>query len=752
MRKNLLLIAFTLFQFLLTAAPVDLQTATTAAENFFRLGRQIEGATVTALTAANTEDQPSYYIFNLDKKSGFVIIAGDDRFEPILGYSLESQFTTLELPANVAAWLEGLKDEMNYYLNANVSPDAVTTQRWGDLLKGTMVPMMAEAGVAALVQSKWAQSGVFNKKCPIANGQRALTGCVATAMAQIMRYWKYPATGNGSYSYTQSPYGSISANFGATTYDWNAMPLIPNASGTYDAMATLLFHAGVGAKMNYGPQSSGAWVINSYSPSGTTHTAENALKNYFRYDAATVSGKLKNNYTTSNWINMLKSELNASRPVLYAGYGGTEQGHAFVCDGYDDYNKFHFNWGWGSLDGFFALTTMNPSGTAYVNNHQAIIGIKPMSVACSIPTNLSATSITANSTTVNWSAVSGATKYYVQARPSSSSTWTIAGYVTTAGASLSSLSANTSYVWQVRTDCSNGSSAFTTSQSFTTLGSGGGGAPSNDATCNATTLNANSSCSYTNGSNVGATPSSSSTICNTYAPRDVWYKCAIPASGYVTFRTYANSLTDAMLAVYWGSACNSLTYIVCEDDNANGNNSTMPVMTIVGTAGTMLWVRIWGYDDAVGSFKICALNYSSADNATFEGKVVYLNKTEETPVAFDEPAITNLSAETYEINDTEGLEDRSETKTLIVATVGNIVPNPTSGFATLTYSVVKEGSVHIQVFDALGRSVLEQHTSEAPGAYQATLDLSAMTSDVYFVRFQSGAIVRVQKVELLRGQ
>ena len=749
MKKNLFLLAFALVHFALSAAPVDPKTAQTVAENFFRYARQIEGASVTPLlAAANTENQENWYIFNLDKKTGFVIVSADDRFEPILGYSMESRFAATALPSNVAAWLEGLESEMNYYLDADIQADAATAQRWAALRKGTVAPMGAEGGVSALVQSKWGQSGVFNKKCPLASGQRALTGCVATAMGQIMRYWKYPATGNSSYSYTQSPYGTISANFGTATYDWNAMPLVPNASGTYDALATLLYHAGVGVKMNYGPQSSGAWVANSYCPPGTTQTAENALKNYFRYDATTVSGKVRSNFTATNWANLLKGELNAARPILYAGDGGPNTGHAFVCDGYDDYGKFHFNWGWnGQYDGYFALTTMNPGGqTAFVNNHHVVVGIKPLSTACSVPTSLSSSAVTTNSAVLNWAPVSEATQYYVQARPSSSSTWTIAGYVTTAGASLSNLSASTAYVWQVRTQCGNGASQFSGLMSFTTL-SGGGSAPANDFTCNATTLYPSSSCSYASGSKVGATPSVGGYTCDTYAPRDVWYKCAIPSSGYVTFRTWAGSLTDGVMAVYWGSSCSSLISIVCEDDNSNGNNSQMPVIAIVGSPGTMLWVRVWGYEDVVGSFKICALNYNSAD---YDGQVVYLNDTGGTPASFDEPVLSNLSKHVGESADNEAIASREQAASALAASVGNVMPNPSSGMAALPYSLSEGGAVHIQVFDAMGRSVLEQHMEQAPGSHQADLNLSTLNTGTYFVRFQSGDSVRVQRLEVLR--
>lgn len=189
-------------------------------------------------------------------------------------------------------------------------------------------------------------------------------------MAQVMKYHNYPAQGTGSYSYSHSVYGSLSANFGATTYNWSAMP--NDLSSYNDGVATLLYHCGVSVEMDYGPKGFSANVSSD---------AKNALIMYFRYDSSMYYAE-RAEYLSSDWINLLKTELNARRPILYRGTG--TGGHAFVCDGYKDIEYFHFNWGWsGAMDGYYYLNDLTPQN-AYNNlnftqDQGALIGIKPSS-------------------------------------------------------------------------------------------------------------------------------------------------------------------------------------------------------------------------------------------------------------------------------------------------------------------------------------------------------------------------------------
>ncbi len=373
---------------------------------------------------------PNLYIFNAEQ--GFVVMSADDCVQPILGYSLTERFVAEDMPSNVRGWLQGYNDEIQYAIDSKMSVTAETAQLWKDLAEGNSKAAKATAVVNALVQTTWDQNGfyyysggqlhifeLYNNLCPYDNnaGERTVTGCVATAMAQIMKYWDYPAQGIGSHSYT--PYtrpdlGVQSANFGETTYEWANMPNQLSQSSTttqINAIATLMYHCGVSVDMMYDISSNGG--SGAYS-----NDIPYALINYFNYKS-TATYLTKSSYTDNNWIALLKSELDAGRPIEYNG-SGSGGGHAFVCDGYDNNNKFHFNWGWsGQNDGFFALTSLNPGsggsgGGSYnfTNDQNAVIGIEPASTIAA-PTNLTYTLSGTQNVTLNWVGVSGASSYNV---------------------------------------------------------------------------------------------------------------------------------------------------------------------------------------------------------------------------------------------------------------------------------------------------------------------------------------------------
>ncbi len=327
----------------------------------------------------NSAVQPStlFYVFNA-AQSGFVIVAGDDVVTPILGYSDKGSFDPANVPQNVAKWLEGYKSEIRFAVENNMWASQEITKDWQSLKSGNSVNVSALKSVSAvspLLQTKWDQSPYYNSFCP----GGSVTGCVATAMAQIMKFWNYPATGSGFHSYNHSAYGTLSVNFGSTTYQWDAMTNSVNS--TNNAVATLMYQVGVSVDMDYSPESSGAYVITAQSP--VTNCAEYSLKTYFGYKNS-LKGVQRSSYTQTQWLNLLKAEFDASRPVLYAGFG-SGGGHCFVADGYDNNNYIHFNWGWGGYyDGFFIITALNPGGVGtgggtggFNSGHQAVIGIEP---------------------------------------------------------------------------------------------------------------------------------------------------------------------------------------------------------------------------------------------------------------------------------------------------------------------------------------------------------------------------------------
>ena len=318
-----------------------------------------------------------FYVFNVDDK-GFVIVSGDDCVYPILAYSDQRTIETNRMPDNARKWLEAYKAQIRHVIRNGIQATAEITRQWtaySSGAKATEVDAMVVA-LSPLVETRWGQGAYYNDLCPYdeAAGKLTYVGCVATAMAQIMKYWNYPEQGRGFNSYSHPEYGELSANFGATTYNWNRMPIEVN--DTNSAVATLMYHCGVSVRMNYGPDGSGAGLLMGQSG---TDCAEYALQYCFGYDAS-IRGVERENYSTPQWISMMKSELDARRPILYGGYS-TTSGHAFVCDGYDQSNYLHFNWGWdGRLDGYFTIDDLNPLGRSsggYNFGQVAIIGIEP---------------------------------------------------------------------------------------------------------------------------------------------------------------------------------------------------------------------------------------------------------------------------------------------------------------------------------------------------------------------------------------
>lgn len=335
-------------------------------------------------------DNQHFYVFNLNDDQGWVLVADDDRCIPILGYSKSGEFVTENLPANIEDWLTGISSEIQYAIDNDIVADKNTTRQWKELFAGISTEFInrGENVVNPLVSTRWNQMPYYNDLCPYDNqyNERTVTGCVATAMAQVLKYWNHPAVGTGSHSYSTNSYGTLYANFGGTQYDWDNMPIRVTSSSSStqkSAVATLMYHCGVSVDMSYGVAAtggSGAFVISQYTNS--ENCAEFAFKNYFGYKS-TAHGEMKDNIGDSQWKSMLRADLDASRPLVYAGFGNG--GHCFVCDGYDNSDQFHFNWGWdGQNDGYFSLSALNPgSGGAgggsysFTNNQQAIFGLEP---------------------------------------------------------------------------------------------------------------------------------------------------------------------------------------------------------------------------------------------------------------------------------------------------------------------------------------------------------------------------------------
>jgi hypothetical protein len=339
-----------------------------------------------------------YYVFNKADNGGYIIVSGDERVLPVLGYSDRGQFNEDSLPPQLSDWLKYYQFEMDN-ISAATPMNSANSENYFQKAKfmstaTSVSPLLGEIG--------WSQSSPFNNYCPFISsiGSKASAGCVATAMAQVMKYYQWPARGNGSNSYQTRTYGlTISEDFSNTTYDWANMQNTYSSSSSAEqnnAVATLLYHCGAAVNMDYSSLSG-----------ASTYDVTKALINYFNYDP-NIQHLLRDYYTRAEWIDILKNEINQGRPVLYSG-DSQSTGHFFVCDGYDENNYFHFNWGWGgNYDGYFPVSILNPTDPQLGSNtvgynmaQEVIIGIqKPGSVSASTHSIYTAAGLSVSSSNV----------------------------------------------------------------------------------------------------------------------------------------------------------------------------------------------------------------------------------------------------------------------------------------------------------------------------------------------------------------
>ena len=364
-KRNLLTIAvvFSLFQGL-EANPVGQATATAVATKFM-------GTNDLHLSATYTTDNniAAFYVFNT--ADGFIIVSADDCETPIIGYSREGRFDPNNVPFQMEDYLQDFIARIQYGIENHIEADEATAKQW-EMMKttGKLNDSKSTKAVAPLLTDKWNQGCLYNSLCPTMSGPcgHAEVGCVAVAMAQIMRYWGYPTTGWGTHSYTNAGL-TLSADFGNTTYDWEHMPdsLTENSSeAEIEAVSTLLYHCGISVEMNYSPNGSNS----------NSSKIPDALIRYFYYSKH-IHREKRSDFSDEEWLSLLKSNLDLQRPVQYSGFG-VGIGHAFVCDGYDENDLLHFNWGWGgNANGYFALGNLYPNGNNLNNNNYAIFDIIP---------------------------------------------------------------------------------------------------------------------------------------------------------------------------------------------------------------------------------------------------------------------------------------------------------------------------------------------------------------------------------------
>jgi hypothetical protein len=310
----------------------------------------------------SVQQSPFYYVFNVANNQGYIIISGDQRARDVLAYSTNKSLLSNKIPDNLRYWLSVYENEIRLVRQADVNIGRTTP---GYSTYQTVAPLLGSI--------KWNQGDPYNLQCPEidSNNARAVTGCVATGMAQVMRYYQWPVQGSGQNSYSTHTLNiPLSVDFSQTTYNWNMMtPTYSNSSSEDErqAVATLMYHCGVAVNMDY----------NTSSGASVTEMGR-ALHEHFNYDE-NIQLADRNYYNRQDWHQLILDELYAARPVLYSGSSSDNSGHLWVCDGVDQNGYLHFNWGWGGMsDGYFALTALNPGslgtggGIGGYNYHQQI--------------------------------------------------------------------------------------------------------------------------------------------------------------------------------------------------------------------------------------------------------------------------------------------------------------------------------------------------------------------------------------------
>ena len=359
------------------AERIDVSTARKVAENVANAGSGLRsagdlslvyaaapGKSGSALRSGTVDGAADYFVFNVSGNKGFVIVSGEDRALPVFGYSDEGAFDPDNLPDNLRYMLAYYQNQITWLERSGIEVTADIQAEWSHYLNGTNFRSTAQEVV--LETAEWDQGKPYNGMTPLISGEHALTGCVATAQAIIMRYHQYPVRAIGGVS----SYDGVSTTY--DDYDWANMPLTYPRDGYGDArdnaVAKLMWHCGANVEMSYGLSASGA----------SMKLPAKSYVEVFGYSSA-IRYLKKETYRWEEWKEMIRKELDAGYPLSYGGQssGG---GHAFVCDGYDAQGFFHINWGWGGYsNGFFALSVLdsNYGNDGYSDSQEMILNIRP---------------------------------------------------------------------------------------------------------------------------------------------------------------------------------------------------------------------------------------------------------------------------------------------------------------------------------------------------------------------------------------
>ncbi len=358
------------------AKNVNIKHAKTIATNIFynRSGLNLNEINLKLEYVKTYNNDTLFYVFSNNGK-GFIILSADDATLPLIGYSVENQFRSDYATDNFGFFLSTFEKQIKYVKTNKAVADSRIQNEWAKYL----VPLKstnAQTTLQPLLVVTWNQDWPYNATCPedaAGPGGHVYVGCVALSMAQVIKYWNYPDVGYGShtsYSYWNGGYGNLTVNYANENFIWTNMPL--KLLSENNDVATFLYDCSVSVDMHYSANGSGS----------STDRTVNALDTYFKYDGA-VDIKDRDNYSDTDWKNLLKQQIDAKQPMIYSGMDSNAgSGHAWNCDGYNSSDEFHMNWGWGGYNnGYFNLDDFTSTGYHFDDDFKAVINIYPPSTA-----------------------------------------------------------------------------------------------------------------------------------------------------------------------------------------------------------------------------------------------------------------------------------------------------------------------------------------------------------------------------------
>jgi len=335
------------------------------------LKQHFEKAKISSVYTETENNEALWHVINFEPK-GFVIVSADTLYHPIIAFSWRSNFEFPIPESGIKMWMEGQKNQLVKVKNKQLDFPRVNNE-WNMYLSSDVNTLknIKQRIVTPLLSTQWNQSIYYNEFCPkdpAGPDGKTLAGCVATAIGQLMNYYRYPLSGTGSYTSQYTVYGTQTVNYSQADYKWSEMGTKLTRSNP--AIAELLYHIGVSVDMHYGPNGSGMW----------NHKAAHTMKTYFGYVSDTEY--MFRDTVTADWYGIIIDHIDRGEPLYYAGWTNNEyiSGHAFVADGYQDSTFFHFNWGWGgAYDGYFNIDNLIVGGSDFTTMHEAVVNMFPAS-------------------------------------------------------------------------------------------------------------------------------------------------------------------------------------------------------------------------------------------------------------------------------------------------------------------------------------------------------------------------------------